>query len=229
MKRDTEQPSGTMIELDIPVQDSGLFAHKATDEILLLVARNRFSEFTISDIATQTGQTKPAVSRAVDVLVANELLTEEADGTQRLVRLNRDRITVPDDPYLQIPQTSFQVPVQGAVDRLQTELDNIVGIVLYGSVARGEADRRSDIDLWVLVSEDRPAQQRAANRVATALEDRSFDTGRYAFDIDVEAVSSIPRYTEEIRDIIVAGITLYQTDQFDTVTDLLQSEVMSDE
>nr|WP_274326211.1 nucleotidyltransferase domain-containing protein [Halosimplex aquaticum] len=30
---------------------------------------------------------------------------------------------------------------------------------MFGSVARGEADRRSDIDLWVLVEEDRMTNQ----------------------------------------------------------------------
>lgn len=40
-----------------------------------------------------------------------------------------------------------------------SQYDHIAGIVLYGSVARGDADRRSDIDLWVLVEDDRMANQ----------------------------------------------------------------------
>jgi predicted nucleotidyltransferase len=70
------------------------------------------------------------------------------------------------------------IPVREAVDELRTELESIVGIALYGSVARGGADRRSDIDLWVLVEEDRMVAQRAANEVRQELEAREFDTTR---------------------------------------------------
>jgi predicted nucleotidyltransferase len=50
-------------------------------------------------------------------------------------------------------------------------LESVVGIGLYGSVARGEADRRSDIDLWVFVAEDRLENQRTANHVRQDLTD----------------------------------------------------------
>jgi len=72
-------------------------------------------------------------------------------------------------------------------------------------VARGEADRRSDIDLWVLTRSGRAESQREANAIARDLEDTEFDGDRYAYDIDVEAVQAIPAYTEDIREIVVQG------------------------
>lgn len=221
--------TGVTVSLAIPSREPDLFKHKATDDVLLLLSRHRFRQFTLSDLATQTGHTRPAVGRAVDVLAANELVEAEADGNRRLVQINRDRLSVPDDPYLQIPQPEFHEPVKAAVDELEERLDDVLGVVLYGSIARGDADRRSDVDLWVLVSDDRPANQREANAVTVELEDRAFDDSRYAYDIDVEAVASIPRYTEDIREIIVSGIPVYQTDQFDTVEKLLMNEAENDE
>ena len=156
-------------------------------------------------------------------------MLDNPKGNRRLIRINRDRLSVPEDPFLQIPQVEFHEPMKAAVDELTETLDDLLGIILFGSVARGEADRRSDIDLWVLVSEDRAASQRAVNELVLDLEEQEFDQGRYGFDIDVEQVSSIPRYTEDIREIVLSGITVYETPQFETVEKLLLNEGGADE
>jgi predicted nucleotidyltransferase len=107
--------------------------------------------------------------------------------------------------------------VRAAAETLLSELDGVLGIVLYGSVARGEADRRSDIDLWVLVREDRMANQRRANRVRESLEADAFDGNRYAFEIDVEGLPAVPTYEGELQEILRNGIAVHRTDEFDTV------------
>lgn len=223
MKQSPE--TGITISLQIPARDAELYKNKATNDILLLLSRHRFDEFTIGELATRTANTKPTAARAVDILQANDLVVEESDGNRRLVWINRERLSVPDDPFLQIPQAEFHQPVKTAVDKLEATLKNLLGVILYGSVARGEADRRSDIDLWVLVSEDRTASQRAVNNITLDLEEREFEHGRYAYDIDVEDVSSVPRYTEDIREIVLSGIPVYETSQFGTVEKLLMNEV----
>ncbi|WP_323173316.1 nucleotidyltransferase domain-containing protein [Natrialba sp. PRR66] len=116
-----------------------------------------------------------------------------------------------------------------AVDELTVKLDSVLGVILYGSVVRGEADRRSDIDLWVLTQGERAANQREANAIARDLEETEFDGSRYAFDIDVEAVQAVPTYTEDIREIVVSGIPIYQIDAFETVENLLLEEGGGDE
>lgn len=217
--------SGVTVSLSIPVQDPDLFKHKATNDLLLLLSRHRFEEFTIGELARQTGHTKPAVSRAVDVLSGNDLVAEESEGNRRLIQINRERLTVPDDPLMQIPQEEFQEPVKAAVEALRDGLEEVLGIVLYGSVARGEADRRSDIDLWVLVAENRAEAQRRVNELELDLEEETFDGERYSYDIDVEEVSSVPRYTRDIREIVLSGITMYETEQFEKIQKLLRNEV----
>jgi predicted nucleotidyltransferase len=231
MERDVKQASnvGIAVSLQVPAWDPDLFKNKATNDVLSLLSRRRFDEFTIGELARQTSHTKPTVGRAVDTLEANDLVTTDHEGNRRLVGINRERLSVPDDPYLRIPQREFHEPVKAAVEELTDALDDVLGIVLYGSVARGEADRRSDVDLWVLVSEGRAESQRAANAVERDLEDREFETGRYDYDIDIEAVSSLPKYTEAVRDIVVAGITVYETPEFETAEKLLVDEVDGDE
>lgn len=231
MEYETEENSNTgiTISLQIPATEPDLFKHKATNEILLFLSRHRFDEFTIGELATRTEHTKPTVARSVDVLAANDLVHDTPEGNRRLVQINRGRLSVPDDPFLQIPQVEFHEPVKAAVEELTDRLDTLLGIVLYGSVARGEADRRSDIDLWVLVSEDRAASQRTANDIRQDLEAREFDGQRYGYDIDVEDVSSIPRYTADIQEIVRSGIPVHETEQFETVEKLLLNAEDDDE
>ena len=216
---------GLAVSLSIPARDPDLFKHKATNDVLLLLSRHRFDEFTIGELSRQIGHTKPTVSRAVDVLKRNALVKEQSEGNRRLIQINRSRLTVPEDPLMQIPQEEYQQPVKAAVDALKDDVEQVLGIVLYGSIARGEADRRSDIDLWMLVAEDRAESQRRVNELELDLEEETFDGERYFYDIDVEEVSSVPRYTENVREIVLSGITMYETEQFEKVQKLLRNEV----
>jgi len=217
----TSPESGSQLRLDIPVKNTDLFRSQTVHDLLLFLSRYHTEEFTITELVDAVEYSQPSVSKAVDILATNNLVVDRRDGNRRLVQINSSRLSRPDDPFLQIPQAEFQKPVRTAVDDLRDTLDAVIGVVLYGSVARGEADRRSDIDLWVLVEEDRMANQRAANRVRQDLEDVEFDTGRYAYEIDVEALPAVPNYVEELREILSDGLVVHETEKFDTVQSMV--------
>jgi len=217
----TDSKSGSTILLDIPTQNPNLFRSLSVHDVLLFLSRHPTDAFSITELADAVDYSQPTISKAVDVLTANNLVVEQREGTKRSVQINRDRLSRPDDPFLDIPQAEFHDPVRAAIDELRDALDGVLGIVLYGSVARGEADRRSDIDLWVLVEDDRLANQRTANRVRQDLEDSEFDSGRYAYEIDVEGLPAIPNYAEEIRTTLSDGLVLYDTEKFDTVQQMI--------
>lgn len=226
---ETEIYSGSSISLFIPTRDSDLFKHKATSDVLLFLTNHRLGSFSLREIASQTGHSHQSVRRAVNVLSSNGLVVESPESNQRLIQINRDRLSIPDDPILRIPQPEYHRPVKAAVEELREKISDVVGVILYGSVARGEADRRSDIDLWVLTRSGRAKGQREANAVARDLEEIAFNGDRYAYDIDVEAVQVIPTYTEDIREIVVSGIPIYKTSDFETVENLLLEEGGNDE
>jgi predicted nucleotidyltransferase len=226
---ETDDTAKSSISLSIPVQNPDLFKHKATNDILLFLINHRFRDFSLREIANQIGHSHQSVRRAVDVLSSNELVVESPEGNRRLVQINRNRLSIPDDPILRIPQPAYHQPVKAAVQELREKISDVVGIVLYGSVARGEADRRSDIDLWILTRSGRAESQREANAIARDLEERAFDGDRYEYDIDVETVQAIPTYTDDIREIIVSGIPIYKTNDFETVENLLLEEGGDDE
>ena len=226
MNHETENTTvtGASISLSIPASNPDLFKHKATDDVLLFLMNHRFNEFSLREIATQVGHSHQSVRRAVNVLSSNELVIDSPQSNQRLVQINRQRLSIPEDPILRIPQLEYHKPVNAAVTKLRENITDVVGIILYGSVARGDADRRSDIDLWVLTRSGRAESQREANVIARTLEETEFSGHRYAYDIDVETVQAIPTYTENIREIVVSGIPVYKTADFETVENLLLEE-----
>lgn len=220
-----ESESGLYISVPIPAKDPELYGSRVTDDILLFLSRNRFEEFTQRKIARHLDQaSESTVRRVIATLAKNELVTVEDAGNKKLVQINRQRLSVSDDPFLQIPQEEFQRPVKVATHQIEKRLDGVSGIVLYGSVARGEADRRSDIDLWVLVDEDRAKQQRLASHIENDLEDREFDGDRYDFHIAVESNESLPAFTDDISRIVRSGIPTYSTEKFETLRNLLVHE-----
>jgi predicted nucleotidyltransferase len=217
----THAEAGARISLDIPAQDTSLFKSQAVHDVLSFLSRYHTDEFSITELSDAVEYSRPTITKAVDTLVANDLITDRRDGTTRLAQVNRERLSRPDDPLLRIPQAEFHTPVRAAVEHLVDQLDSVIGIVLYGSVARGTADRRSDIDLWVLVEEDRMANQRTANTIRQDLEGKEFDTGRYAYEIDVEALPAVPNYTEDIQEILSDGIVVHDTEEFETVREMV--------
>ena len=207
MCRETERESaGASVALSLPVSAPGLFASKATGDVLEFLATRPDESYTLSELARRVGHSKSTVRRAVEPLVESGLLVDDPAENTRLLSINSERVSLPSDPVTRIPQAEFHAPVRAAVDRLRSELDGVVRTVVYGSVARGTADRRSDIDLWTLVETDRAVNQRRANEIRVELESRRFDGERYAFDIDVECVDSVPAYAENVRQILDEGV-----------------------
>lgn len=220
-KSNTNGENGATVSLDIPAQDADIFKSQAVHDILSFLIRYHTDEFSITELTDAVDYSQPTITKAVDILVANDLVTDRRDGNARLVQINSGRLSRPDDPVLHIPQAEFHTPVRTAVDKLVEQLDNVVGIILYGSVARGDADRRSDIDLWVLVEDDRMTNQRTANRVRQDLEDQEFETGRYAYEIDIESLPAVPNYTDELHDVLGDGLVVYDSEKFETVREMV--------
>jgi len=163
--------SGASLALGLPVRNAGLFKHSATAYILNFLSDNPGIDVSLRQLSRVVPTSERATREAVDTLKTNDLVDTFHKGNARRVHINRKRLDKPDDPVLSIPQTEFQTPVRVACQYLENELDDIKGIVLFGSVACGDADRRSDIDLWVLVGGDHMQQRHEANKLASHLTD----------------------------------------------------------
>ncbi len=169
----TSNPSeseGSFLGIPLPIQDGELFRHQATPYVLNFLADNPGFSLSIRQLSRVTPVTERATREAVDALEANDLVDVHYTGSARQVSVNEELLHRPEDPFDRIPQTEFRTPVRVACLYLEDELDGLLGVVLYGSVARGEADRMSDVDLWVLVDDDLAANRHRANEVRGDLE-----------------------------------------------------------
>ena len=209
---DVARGTGATVSVRVPADDGGLYRYGATDPVLRTLVDAPEASYGIRELARATGYSPRSVSNAVESLADNGIVRVDGGGNRTAVTLNPERVSVPDDPVLRVPQTAFHAPVRAALERLRAELTAAVGIVLFGSVACGEADRRSDIDLWVLVEAERGTNQRRAAAVVDELEGRRFDGDRYVFEVLVESTDSAAAYGDELDAILRGGITLYGTD-----------------
>ncbi|WP_458190106.1 nucleotidyltransferase domain-containing protein [Haladaptatus sp. NG-WS-4] len=166
---DTGPKKGATIELALPVRDAKLFKHGATTYILNFLSNNPDSNVSIRQLSKVVPLSERATREATNVLEANDLVETFHKGNARRVHINRSRLDNPTDPINNIPQTQFHPPVRIACHYLEEELEDMQGIILFGSVARGEADRQSDIDLWVLVGGEKMQQRHTANKLAKHL------------------------------------------------------------
>lgn len=219
-----DSPSMT-ITVPVPARNADLYRYEMTDELLQFLINSPFQEYTYRKLASIFDVTHKTVGKAVEVLEENGIVNIREEGNKHLVRINRERVNAPDNPILQIPQPEFHEPVRRAVVELRNELEDVHGILVYGSVARGHADRQSDVDLWILVGENRGRNQRRATEVGRELSDQQINGERYEFHIVVESHHSIPAHTEDIAKIVSSGTPVYRTEEFEKFQSVMEDMV----
>jgi len=212
------------IALQYPFPEDRVFRYQAMQDVLDVLIDQPYATYSMSELANLTGASQGTISKEVKLLSELDVIETVQDGRTQQVRINRERLTKP-DPILSIPQAEFHQPVRVFLQRLQDELDELIGVILFGSVARGEADRASDIDLLVIVDEDRTAARRTVQSVVSDLEDQRFEGNRYTYQPLVESTDSVQRIGDQLRPQFDDGVTLVGSDQLSE----LRTEVYADE
>lgn len=201
---------GVHVCIPVPVPNPDVFSHDATAPILQLLLDNPGTSFTNRELHRMTQKGLGNVNAAVRALEALDVVTVSREGRANQVQINSAKVISPDDRITVIPQEEYHEPVRTIVDRVTDRLDDDAGIILFGSVARGTADRASDIDLFVVVRGDRMESQRVAHEIEDKIASRRFDGDRYEPHIVVETEESAATH-DQIRDVLSEGITLRDT------------------
>ena len=182
----TKQDVRVCIDPD-PNVDTGIFRIEAADDILRLLVDAHETEFTIPELVDATDVARSTVWRAIDLLDGIGAVHIRETPQRNYVSINVDNLEK-DDPILAIKLSQFHEPIRAFISHIQevligtTDVNSLVGIVVFGSVARGEADRQSDIDLFVVVDGDRTTARRTVEPVVADLEDQRFDGDRFVFE-----------------------------------------------
>ncbi len=213
-----------------PNVDTGIFRIEAADDILRLLVDAHETEFTIPELVEATDVARSTVWRAVDLLDGIGAIHIRETPQRNYVSINVENLEK-DDPILAIKQSEFHKPIRAFVSHVQDELigthdvDSLVGIVVFGSVARGDADRQSDIDLFVVVDGNRTTARRTVAAVVADFQDERFNGDRFAFEPYVESTTSAQRAGSKLREIFLEGITVYETEKLHSV----RKEALTDE
>ena len=205
------------ILLPIPLGDNRVFRNQSMEDILELLYRNPHSEFGVRQLREITENGAKTVDTAIKLFTQLGLIDTRRDGNQKLISINRNWVQKQDDPILEIPQEEFQDPAKAFLDRADQAEAEIVGVILFGSVARGEADRASDIDLQVIVSGELTEARRELHDIRQEVEGQEFDGERYELQLLVESTKSAESYEDKLREIFSQGIKLRETDELDLV------------
>lgn len=211
----------TRVLLDYPFPEDRVFRYQAMQDILHHLVNNPFEKFTQKELARITGSDVSAVSRSVNLLEQLGILAV-SEGKPAKIAMDQDHLTTT-DPLFTIPQREFRKPVEAFLGELSGEInasedvDELTAVILFGSVARGSADRSSDIDLLVIVDGDATYGRRMASKLARNLEEREFNGERYQFELLVETIESAASHGEKLREIFDEGIVLERTDSLEDV------------
>lgn len=210
------QTSGAYVRLPVPVGDPDAFRHGATADILHVLIDNPERAFTNRELRRVTGRGLSGVNAAVDALEALGVIDVDRSGRANAVQIDPEMFVKPDDPVTTIPQPEYHAPVRELLSRLEERIAEDVGVVLFGSVARGTADRTSDIDLFVVVEEDRMQAQREAHAIEQEIAEERFGGERYEAHIVVEPRESAAGH-DQIGEIFAEGLTLRDSPALDAV------------
>ena len=202
------------VEIRLPLPDEQVFRYGAMDDIVEILARNPSEEFSNRELQRLTEYGGPSVSKALSLLDSMGLVVRRDAGNRTLYRIDERRLRESDDPFLKIPQAEFREPLHLFVERLDEEIHSIAGVLCFGSVARGEADRASDVDVFVLVNDDEEvvSARRTASEVGRDLEGTPIDGDRYEFEVFVESPESARKRGEDLRPILQEGVTLVESE-----------------
>lgn len=207
------------IRVSVTIPPSGrVFKSSTEDDVLRTLIEAPEEEFTVPELTDLTDASPATVRRAIKHLESLDIVKIRRTPQRSYASVRQERLDKP-DPILVIEQTQFQKPVRKFVDETlvalaeTNDVNEVIGIVLFGSVARGEADRQSDIDLLVVVDGQKVTARRTVNEVAAELRDERFDGDRYDFRPMVETADSVRRIGERLQQQFEEGIPLHATEE----------------
>lgn len=123
---------------------------KLRRDLLAYFYTNRSARVYVRELARILNVDSTNLSRELARLEKEGLLQSEVEGRQRYYSIN------PDYPYLKPVFTLLQgsVGIQPTLERAVRSIDGIETASIYGSLAKGEADAASDIDVLIIGEPD---------------------------------------------------------------------------
>lgn len=189
-------PSSRLTDSEPVYPASRLVRHPALLRVLLA---NPSREFTIRELALESGTPYATAWRLATLLRDWGVLRERRVGASRAVSVNRGSPLVPELRRLLEVRLDPHRAAARWFARLLPERGDVEAVVLFGSAARDAARPSSDVDVAVIVGRRTDAVVEAVDRAAARVEDR---TGLKVVPIPVtrEELRANTRLARDIRE-----------------------------
>lgn len=122
----------------------------AETELLKFFCTYPTTEFSISEIARETGLSKPWVSEKIEKFEEEDVVETRKQGNQRLARFNRDSNRALRLKQVLNLEQLYQSPL---TDEIVEKYSYPEAVIVFGSFAKGEDIEDSDIDIAVITPE----------------------------------------------------------------------------
>jgi len=106
-----------------------------------------YEEIHLRELSRKTDVSIYSVKHIVDELVKKNILTEKKQGNMRYIKANIENQFL---RYLKIAFSIKKIIESGIISYLNENISAISSIILFGSVAKGEDDKKSDIDILAI-------------------------------------------------------------------------------
>ena len=117
--------------------------------VLVYFVERPFGEFYLREVSRNTGLSVFAVKKYCDLLVLRGLITEFRRGNMRYFKANIDNLFF---RGLKSGLNADRIMKSGVVEYILEHTPNTSSITLYGSMAEGLNDEKSDVDIMVIGS-----------------------------------------------------------------------------
>ena len=134
-----------------------MFKKDTKTKVLLFLASHPYKEYYLREIAKNCSTVPSNAKRALDDLHKSSLITRVKKANLALFKANLNSITL---KQIKICYALNDLVESGLVENVKQQLD-ATSIMLFGSVAKGEDDENSDID--ILVISKKPAKLDLSN------------------------------------------------------------------
>lgn len=116
-------------------------------KVVKFFLENPYEEVYLRQLAKKLGLSTFAIKKYADLLVKENLVREERKANLRYFKANIGNLFF---KYLKIAFSINIILKSGLIDFLKQNLANVSSIVLFGSIAKGEDDKNSDVDILII-------------------------------------------------------------------------------
>lgn len=114
---------------------------------------NPYSEVYLREFAKKTKMSVFAAKKYLDSFLKEDLIVEERKGNMRYFKANMSNLTF---RQLKIALILEKIRKSRLIEEIKEKLPGVSSIVLFGSTARGEDDKNSDIDILIIGNNKSP-------------------------------------------------------------------------